>query len=312
MPERALATAASEGRFECEGWRVRKDGTRFWTHVVIDPVISESGSLIGYAKITRDVSERRAIDKALHESEQRFRLLVQGVHDYAIYMLDPQGKVTNWNSGAQAIKGYQAAEIVGQHFSVFYTPEDRAAGVPGRALETALREGKFEGEALRVRKNGERFWANVVIDPNHDDQGNLLGFAKVTRDVTEKRRAQDEIDRAREALVQAQKMEAIGRLTGGVAHDFNNLLTVIRASADFLRRPDLSDEKRKRYVDAIASTAERAAVLTSQLLAFARRQPLQQKCSISADDFAACLRSWAQQSAHQWFGSAASRGSATH
>ena len=275
LPARALATAASEGRFEAEGWRVRKDGTRFWTHVVIDPVISEDGDLIGYAKITRDVSERRATDRALHESEQRFRLLVDGVHDYAIYMLDPQGRITNWNAGAAAIKGYRADEVVGRHFSIFYTPEDRAAGAPARALETAIREGKFEGEAQRVRKNGERFWANVVIDPIHDDQGRLLGFAKVTRDVTDRRRAQHEIDRARESLAQAQKMEAMGRLTGGVAHDFNNLLTVIRASADFLRRTDLSEEKRLRYVEAIASTAQRAAVLTSQLLAFARRQPLQ-------------------------------------
>ena len=275
MPARALATAATEGRFEAEGWRVRKDGTRFWTHVVIDPVVAEDGAVIGYAKITRDVSERKAVDQALRESEQRFQLLVQGVHDYAIYMLDPQGNVTNWNAGAEAIKGYKAGEIVGRHFSIFYTPEDQAAGAPARALETALREGKFEGEALRVRKNGERFWANVLIDPIHDDRGRLLGFAKVTRDVTEKRRAQEEIDRSREALAQAQKMEAIGRLTGGVAHDFNNLLTVIRASADFLRRPDLSQERRIRYVEAIASTAERAAVLTSRLLAFARRQSLE-------------------------------------
>jgi PAS domain S-box-containing protein len=274
LPERALRTAAETGRFESEGWRIRKDGTRFWTHVVIDPVI-EAGELIGYAKITRDISERRAADQALRESEQRFRILVQGVHDYAIYMLDPEGNVTNWNAGAQAIKGYSADEIVGRHFSLFYTPEDREAGAPARALATALREGKFSGEAQRVRKNGERFWASVLIDPIHDDAGQLLGFAKVTRDITEKRRAEEELERSREALVQAQKMEAIGRLTGGVAHDFNNLLTVIRASADFLRRPNVPEEKRARYVEAIAETAERAATLTGQLLAFARRQPLQ-------------------------------------
>jgi PAS domain S-box-containing protein len=275
LPAKALRTAATEGRFESEGWRVRKDGTRFWTHVVIDPVIDEDGAVMGFAKVTRDVSERRAIDQALFESEQQFRLLVQGVHDYAIYMLDPEGVVTNWNAGAEAIKGYKADEIVGRHFSQFYTREDRAADMPARALEIALREGRFEGEAQRVRKGGERFWANVVIDPIRDEQGKLLGFAKVTRDVTERRRAQEEIERTRESLAQAQKMEAIGRLTGGVAHDFNNLLTVIRASADFLRRPNLSEEKRARYVDAIASTADRAAALTSQLLAFARRQPLQ-------------------------------------
>jgi PAS domain S-box-containing protein len=274
LPARALATAASEGRFEAEGWRVRKDGTRFWTHVVIDPVFGDDGGVIGFAKITRDVTEKRDMDAALRESEQQFRLLVQGVHDYAIYMLDPEGKVTNWNAGAEAIKGYTADEIVGRHFSVFYTAEDRAAGKPEQALRTALREGRFEGEAQRVRKNGERFWANVVIDPIRDETGALLGFAKVTRDITEKRRADEEIRKAREALIQAQKMEAIGRLTGGVAHDFNNLLTVIRASADFLRRPDLPEDKRARYVQAIADTAERAATLTGQLLAFSRRQTL--------------------------------------
>jgi PAS domain S-box-containing protein len=274
LPDRALRTAAENGRFESEGWRLRKDGTRFWTHVVIDPVI-EAGEVIGYAKITRDVSEQRAADRALYESEQRFRLLVQGVKDYAIYMLDPEGNITNWNAGAEAIKGYAADDIIGQHFSLFYTPEDREAGAPARALATALREGKFSGEAQRVRKNGERFWASVLIDPIRDDAGQLLGFAKVTRDITEKRRAEEELERSREALVQAQKMEAIGRLTGGVAHDFNNLLTVIRASADFLRRPNVSEEKRARYVEAIAETAERAATLTGQLLAFARRQPLQ-------------------------------------
>ncbi len=274
LPARALRTAATEGRFEAEGWRVRKDGGRFWSHVVIDPVIGEGGAVIGYAKITRDISEKRIVDEALLASEQRFRLLVQGVRDYAIYMLDPTGAVSNWNSGAQAIKGYTAEEIVGKHFSRFYTEEDRIAGAPARALATAVAEGKFEGEAQRVRKSGERFWAHVVIDPIYDDHGELVGFAKVTRDITEKRKAQEELDRSREALVQAQKMEAIGRLTGGVAHDFNNLLTVIRASADFLLRPRLDEEKRLRYAQAIADTAKRATALTGQLLAFARRQPL--------------------------------------
>ena len=274
-PAIALNTAATEGRYESEGWRVRKDGTRFWTHAVIDPVLDADGRVMGYAKITRDVSDRRAMDDALRESERRFRLLVQGVQDYAIYMLDPEGNITNWNAGAEAIKGYKAEEIVGRHFSVFYTEEDRAAGRPAIALKTALEEGKYSGEAQRVRKGGERFWASVLIDPNHDDEGELIGFAKITRDISEKKRAEEEIERSREALIQAQKMEAIGRLTGGVAHDFNNLLTVIRASADFLQRPGLSEEKRARYVEAIAETAERAAALTGQLLAFARRQPLQ-------------------------------------
>jgi PAS domain S-box-containing protein len=274
LPQRALDTAAKDGTFEAEGWRLRKDGTRFWTSVVIDPVIDEHGTLLGFAKVTRDITHQRAARNALLESEQRFRLLVQGVKDYAIYMLDREGRVSNWNPGAQAIKGYTADEIVGHHFSRFYTEEDRQAGEPERALRIARETGKYEVEAWRQRKDGSRFRAGVLIDPIHDDEGELIGFAKVTRDLTERWHAQQETERAREAMAQAQKMEAVGRLTGGVAHDFNNLLTVIRSSADLLKMPGLTPEKRERYLDAISDTADRAAILTSQLLAFARRQPL--------------------------------------
>ncbi len=274
LPARALRTAAEEGKFESEGWRVRKDGTRFWASVVIDPVRDASGEVIGFAKITRDITEKREAERALHASEQRFRMLVQGVRDYAIYLLDPSGVISNWNAGAAAIKGYAADEIIGEHFSRFYTPEDRERGEPARALETALREGKYEREAWRVRKDGSRFWASVVIDPIHDDDGRLIGFAKITRDMTEKRRAQLELDEARAALFQSQKLQALGELTGGIAHDFNNLMTVIRGSADLLRRGGLDEEKRRRYLDAIVETSERAATLTSHLLAFSRRQPL--------------------------------------
>ena len=199
---------------------------------------------------------------------------MSSLRDYAVYLLDPSGIVRSWNAGAQRFKGYSAEEIIGQHFSRFYTEEDRATGLPERVLRIAAEEGKFEGEGWRVRKDGTRFWASVVIDPAFDDAGALIGFAKVTRDITDRRNLQEEVDRTREALSQAQKLEAIGRLTGGVAHDFNNLLTVIRGSAELLRKPGLSEEKRVRYVDAIAETADRAAVLTRQLLAFARQQPL--------------------------------------
>ena len=274
LPWKALEIAAREGRFEAEGWRVRKDGKRFWANAVLDPIRDEQGKLIGFAKITRDISDKKEAERQLFESEQRFRMLVQGVRDYAIYMLDTQGRVTNWNTGAANIKGYSEAEIVGQHFSRFYTPEDQARGEPARALETAVREGKYENEAWRVRKDGTRFWASVVLDPIYDRHGELVGFAKVTRDITERRQANLELEEARAALAQSQKLQALGELTGGIAHDFNNLMTVIRGSADLLRRVNLGEEKRERYLQAIIETADRAADLTSQLLAFSRRQAL--------------------------------------
>jgi PAS domain S-box-containing protein len=274
VPATALRTAAAEGRFEAEGWRVRKDGTRFWVNAVLDPIRDNEGKLIGFAKITRDDTEKRQAQLALMESERRFRTLVQGVKDYALYMLDPDGRVSNWNTGAEAIKGYRAEEIVGQHFSRFYTEEDRADGAPQRALATALAEGKYENEAWRVRKDGTRFYASVVIDPIHDEDGTLIGFAKITRDITERRKANEALEETRAALFQSQKLQALGELTGGVAHDFNNLMTVIRGSAELLTRPGLSEEKRARYLQAILDTADRASTLTSHLLAFGRRQAL--------------------------------------
>jgi PAS domain S-box-containing protein len=275
VPQRALATAAREGKFEAEGWRVRKDGTRFWAFAIIDAIRGSDGELIGFAKITRDLSERRKVEEELRLSEERFRLLVEGVTDYAIYMLDPQGIVSNWNAGAERIKGYDRAEIVGQHFSRFYTEEDRAHGEPARSLEIAAREGRFEAEAWRQRKDGTRFWANVVLDAIRDPSGRLLGFAKITRDITERRDAQLALERTREALLHSQKIEAIGKLTGGVAHDFNNLLTVVLGSLDLLRRYVPADDARvTRLLDNAMQGAQRGAVLTQRMLAFARRQEL--------------------------------------
>jgi PAS domain S-box-containing protein len=213
----------------------------------------------------------------LTEAEQHFRILVQGVTDYAIFMLDPSGRINSWNPGAERIKGYSPDEIIGEHFSRFYTPEDRQAGVPQKALETARETGRYEAEGWRVRKDGTRFWASVVIDAIRDDEGEIIGFAKVTRDMTEKREAQLRLEESREQLFRSQKMEALGQLTGGLAHDFNNLLTAILGATDLALR-NLGDEERlRRMLDGIRSSAQRGASITKQLLAFARAQPLEMK-----------------------------------
>jgi PAS domain S-box-containing protein len=274
VPALALATALSEGKFEAEGWRVRKDGTRFWASVVIDPIRNDAGQLLGFAKITRDVTAKREAEEALRLSEQRFRLLVQGVTDYAIYMLSPAGVITNWNSGARRIKQYEEKEVVGTHFSRFYTEEDRVKDMPSTALRHAAEEGRFESEGWRVRKDGSKFWAHVVIDPIHADDGKLAGFAKITRDITERRDAALALEKAREVLFQSQKLEAIGKLTGGIAHDFNNLLNVITNGVDMLRG-SVKEPAAAALIDSIGKAAMRGANLTNQLLTFARQQPLQ-------------------------------------
>lgn len=274
LPQRALDTAIREGRFEGEGWRVRKDGTNFWSHVVIDPIIDSNGKLLGYAKITRDLTDRKMAEETLKQSEQQFRLLVQGVTDYAIYMLSPEGRVSNWNQGAQRIKGYLPEEIIGQHFSIFYTPEDRELGEPQRALEIATREGRFENKSWRMRKDGTRFLAHVVVDAIRGDTGTLLGFAKITRDITEAHQAQQALEKTREALFQAQKMQAIGQLSGGVAHDFNNLLTVILGNLEIVQKRVGDDPKISRLLENATQGALRGVSLTQRMLAFARRQEL--------------------------------------
>jgi PAS domain S-box-containing protein len=274
LPQQALDTAARSGKFEGEGWRVRKNGELFWAHVIIDPIRGPTGDVVGYAKVTRDLTERRKAEDSLRRSEQQFRLLVQSVTDYAIYMLGPDGHVSSWNPGAERIKGYRPDEIIGEHFSRFYTEEDRKSGEPERALKTAREEGRFAKEGWRIRKDGTRFWASIVIDPIWDDDATLIGFAKITRDVTQREMAQRELEQAREALFQSQKMDAIGQLTGGIAHDFNNLLTAVIGSLALLRKRLPDDPQSLRLLDNAAEGAGRGAVLTQRMLAFARRQDL--------------------------------------
>ena len=273
-PDEDLLTARSEGRFETESWRIRKDGTQFLASVVIDPVRTHEGTLIGYAKITRDLTERQQDKNRLRHSEEQFRRLVHSVEDYAIYMLDPQGLVSSWNSGAQRIKGYSANEIIGQHFSLFYTLEDRATHEPERALRIATETGRFEKEGWRLRKDGSSFWAHVVIDRILDDDGEHIGFAKVTQDITNKRDADLALAEAREALFQSQKLEAVGQLTGGVAHDFNNLLMAVLASLELLESHLRDDPRALNLLANAVAGAKRGAALTQRMLAFARKQEL--------------------------------------
>ena len=270
-PAHSLQTAREHGRFEAEGWRLRKDGTKFLASVVID-AIYEAGELIGFAKITRDITERANALAALNASENQFRLLVSSVTDYALFMLDPNGIVTNWNIGAERIKGYLPQEIVGQHFSRFYSDADQAAGRPARALRLAREHGRYEEEGWRVRKDGTFFWASVVIDPIRDDYGQILGFAKITRDISERREAQQNLEKIQRQLAESQKLDALGQLTGGVAHDFNNLLMIITGNIHTLKRLAGDDAKGLRAVQAIEKASEHGASLTRQLLTFARRQ----------------------------------------
>ena len=273
LPQRALSIARKEKHYLVEGWRIRKDGTRFFASVVIDPIF-EKRKLIGFAKITRDITERQSALSELSKSESQFKTLVGGVTDYALYMLDPNGIVANWNVGGERIKGYSAREIVGQHFSRFYTPADQAAEKPARALKIAMETGHYEEDGWRVRKDGSFFWASVVIDPIRNDTGELIGFAKITRDITERKEAQEKLAAVQRQLAESQKLDALGQLTGGVAHDFNNLLMIISGSIHTIRK-DITGEKALRALQSIDAASQRAASLTRQLLTFARRGSVQ-------------------------------------
>ncbi|HTO41468.1 MAG TPA: PAS domain S-box protein [Rhizomicrobium sp.] len=270
----ALERAARKGGFDTEGWRVRKDGSLIWAHVAIDAVRSPSGVLLGFAQITQDLTERKRNQEDLRRSEEQFRLLVQGVTDYAIYMLDLNGYVTSWNSGAQRIKGYLPEEIIGQHFSLFYTEDDRQSGEPAKALAEALRDGRFEKEGWRVRKGGDRFMAHVIIDPIRNVDGMILGFAKITRDITERRITERALEKTREALFQSQKMDAIGQLTGGIAHDFNNLLMAVLGSLELVRKRLPEDPRITPLLDNAIMGGRRGTSLIQRMLSFARRQDL--------------------------------------
>jgi len=271
-PGAELRSATRDGRFEDDGWRVRKDGTRFWANVIITSLRDATGNLVGFSKVTRDLTERRRAEETLRQSEERFRLLVQGVQDYAIFLLDPDGRIASWNEGAQRIKGYRAHEIIGRHFSAFYPAED-AASKPKRELEIAIRDGKYEEEGWRVRKDGSLFWASVLITAIHTEAGALLGFAKVTRDLTERRALQERAigDARRIAEAEASSRTKSEFLTS-MSHE---LRTPINATLGYAALMELGiggqlGEEHAEYLGRMRRSQEHLLRIINDLLSYGR------------------------------------------
>ena len=269
-PNLELRTARKEGHLEEEGWRLRKNGSRFWANVLITSILDEQGNLIGYGKLTRDLTEKRL-------SDLRYRLLVEGVQDYAIFSMDPNGIVTSWNLGAERIKGYKPDEIIGKHFSTFYPPEDRENGLPNKVLHTAATEGHFAGEGWRVRKDGTRFWSNVVVTALRDEEGTLYGFSKVTRDMTERKRLLDTIQHhSHELELRMQEREEtnaeLEAFAYSVSHDLRAPLRAIGGFAEAMREDCAAnlDERGLDYLKEITNAAARMNVLVQDLLDYGR------------------------------------------
>jgi len=269
-PAYELEMAAAKGSFEDEGWRLRKDGSRFWANVVISKVVDDQGQLIGFGKITRDLTERK-------EAEQQYRRLIEGVSDYAIYSLDPKGYITSWNAGVRRLKGYEAHEIVGQHFSRFYAEDDAARGLPQQVLDTAAREGHFEGEGWRVRKDGTRFWSSVVVTPIRNDEGTLIGFSKITRDVTDRKILLDTIQQHAEELEirikqQEQTNAELEAFSYSVSHDLRAPLRAIDGFSNIILEEfgDKLPEQARDYLSEIITAAGRMNRLVRDLLDYSR------------------------------------------
>jgi PAS domain S-box-containing protein len=274
-PRRDLEIARREGHYREEGWRLRKDGTSFWASVLISTVKDADGEIGGFLKITRDLTQRRRGEEALRQSEERFRLLVETVEDYAIFMLDPQGNITSWNRGAERIKGYRAEEILGRHFSTFYCPEDVRSGHPQHELAVASSQGRYQEEGWRVRKDGSLFWADVTITAVHDDTGTLRGFAKVTRDLTQRREAQQQqlqLFREQAARAEAEKANQIkDDFLAVLSHELRTPLNAIVGWAHLLRSPgSLPPEQATRGLEAIERNATIQTQIVSDVLDISR------------------------------------------
>jgi PAS domain S-box-containing protein len=259
-PQRELELASKEGRIEDEGWRVRKDGSLFWASVAITALRDASGQVRGFAKITRDLTERRRHEELLRQSEERFRLLIEAVQDYAIFMLDTQGRVASWNAGAERIKGYRADEIIGEHFRIFYTQDARERGWPEEELRRAREQGRFEDEGPRLRKDGTTFWANVVITPVYDHRGVLRGYAKVTRDMSDKKR----VEALETADRQTQEFLAV------LAHELRNPLAPIANALTLLARKPTTDPAEIWVREVLARQTAQLGRLVEDLLDVSR------------------------------------------
>jgi len=295
-PDRILEFARLRGRVEDEGWRVRKDGSQFWANVIVTALRHPDGTIAGFAKITRDLTERREAEAALHQSEQHFRLLVEAAHDHAMYMLSPEGVVVSWNAAAERITGYSAEEVLGRERSIFYSAEDVSAGRPQLALETALAEGHFEEEGWRMRKDGSTFWANVAISPVRDEEENLLGFAQVTRDMTERRRAREELRRTEQENLdlQAESM-AKDEFLAVVSHEFRTPLTVLYGGTRLLaeHEGELKPADRRELIEKMVAEATRMKTLMESIFLLVNPTPslelshvsLKDQVTLAADEF---------------------------
>jgi PAS domain S-box-containing protein len=268
-----LRTAARDGRVEDEGWRVRKDGSQFWASVVVTALRDPQGRLVGFAKVTRDLTERRAAEERLRSSEERLRVLIHSVRDYGIFLLDPDGRVASWNEGARRIKGYEAEEILGRHFSVFYPDAARLSGFPDHELEVAREVGRFEDEGWRVRKDGTQFWANVVITALFGDDGSLIGFAKVTRDLTERRLAQQrEVEDARRLADAEASSRAKSGFLAAMSHELRTPLNAISGYAQLMQEgiAGAVSEQQREYLSRIIVSQQHLLAIVNDLLNYSR------------------------------------------